>query len=98
MFFILFNLLSTIIAPNFPAQINFIPMINEVSFKSRNKYNKYEDIALGCMDLGLDFIKNDKTETSSTLSKLISIGYKCKDNIREYIMEKSNFILKLKTL
>lgn len=44
------------------------------------------------------FAKNDKSETSSTLSKLISMVYKGKGNIREYIMEMPNLASKLKTL
>jgi hypothetical protein len=44
------------------------------------------------------FAKNDKAETSSTLSKLISMSYKGKGNIREYIMEMSNLASKLKAL
>jgi hypothetical protein len=44
------------------------------------------------------FAKNDKAETSGTLSKLISMNYKGKGNIREYIMEMSNLASKLKAL
>ena len=44
------------------------------------------------------FEKNDKVETSTLLQSLISIKYKCKGNIREYIMEMSHIASKLKTL
>ncbi|XP_058770751.1 uncharacterized protein LOC131644300 [Vicia villosa] len=44
------------------------------------------------------FAKNDKAETSSTLSKLILMVYKGKGNIRDYIMEMSNLASKLKAL
>lgn len=44
------------------------------------------------------FAKNDKAETTSTLSKLISMVYKGKGNIWEYIMEMSNLASKLKAL
>lgn len=44
------------------------------------------------------FAKNDKAEISSTLSKLISIVYKGKGNIRDYIMKMSNLASKLKAL
>ncbi|XP_050890807.1 uncharacterized protein LOC127096256 [Lathyrus oleraceus] len=44
------------------------------------------------------FAKNDKAETSCTLSKLISMVYKGKGNIREYIMDMSNLTSKLKAL
>lgn len=44
------------------------------------------------------FAKIDKAGTISTLSKLISMVYKGKKNIREYIMEMSNLASKLKAL
>lgn len=44
------------------------------------------------------FAQNDKAETSSALSKLISMVYKGKWNIREYIMEMSNLASKFKEL
>ncbi|KAL3617519.1 hypothetical protein CASFOL_037840 [Castilleja foliolosa] len=44
------------------------------------------------------FAKNDKAETSTLLASLISMKYKGKVNIREYIMEMSNTASKLKAL
>ena len=44
------------------------------------------------------YAKNEKTEASSLLAKLISMRYKGKGNIREYIMEMSNLASKLKSL
>ncbi|RDX96477.1 hypothetical protein CR513_20863, partial [Mucuna pruriens] len=44
------------------------------------------------------FPKNKKAETSNLLAKLISMKYKRKGNIREYIMEMSNLATKLKSL
>ena len=44
------------------------------------------------------FAKNDKAETSTLLASLISMRYKGKANIREYIMEMSHIASKLKTL
>ncbi|RVW13644.1 Retrovirus-related Pol polyprotein from transposon TNT 1-94 [Vitis vinifera] len=44
------------------------------------------------------FAANKKVETSTILSKLVSIRYKGKKNIREYIMEMSNLVTRLKTL
>lgn len=44
------------------------------------------------------FAKNDKVEISSTLSILISMVYKGKEIIREYIMKMSNLTSKLKAL
>ena len=44
------------------------------------------------------FAKNKKVETSNLLAKLISMKYKDKSNIREYIIEMSNLASKLKAL
>lgn len=44
------------------------------------------------------FVKNDKAETSTLLQSLISMRYKGKGNIREYIMEMSHIASKLKGL
>jgi len=42
------------------------------------------------------FAKNEKIETSNLLAKLISMKYKGKSNMNEYIMEMSNLASKLK--
>ncbi|GAB2288874.1 hypothetical protein Dimus_038029 [Dionaea muscipula] len=44
------------------------------------------------------FTKNDKAETSTLLRSLLSMRYKGKGNIREYIMEMSHLASKLKAL
>jgi hypothetical protein len=44
------------------------------------------------------FEKNEKAETSMLLAKLISMTYTGNRNIREYIMEMSNIVSKLKAL
>ena len=44
------------------------------------------------------FAKNEKSEASNILAKLISIKYKGKNYIREYIMKMSNLTSKLKAL
>ena len=44
------------------------------------------------------FAKNDKAETNNLLAILISIKYKEKGNIREYIKKMSNIAFKLKAL
>ncbi|XP_028236867.1 uncharacterized protein LOC114416203 [Glycine soja] len=44
------------------------------------------------------FAKIEKAEMSNLLAKLISMKYKGKSNIREYIMEMSNLASKLKAL
>jgi transposase InsO family protein len=49
-------------------------------------------------DLEKRFAKNEKAETSTLLANLISMRYKGKGNIREYIMEMSHIASKLKAL
>ncbi|KAH9741472.1 Integrase catalytic domain-containing protein [Citrus sinensis] len=44
------------------------------------------------------FTQNDKAETSTHLASLISMKYKGKGNVREYIMEMSHLASKLKAL
>ena len=44
------------------------------------------------------FAANEKVETSTILSKLVSMRYKGKENIREHIMEMSNLVTRLKAL
>ena len=44
------------------------------------------------------FAANKKVETNTILSKFVSTRYKGKDNIREYIMEMSNLVTRLKAL
>ena len=44
------------------------------------------------------FAKNNKTETSTLLASLIFMKYKAKENIREYIMQMSHIVFKLKAL
>ena len=44
------------------------------------------------------FAANEKVETNTILSKLVSMRYKGKENIREYIMEISNLVTRLKAL
>ncbi|XP_029127004.1 uncharacterized protein LOC114915850 [Cajanus cajan] len=44
------------------------------------------------------FTSNEKVDASNLLAKLISMRYKGKGNIREYIMEMSNLASKLKAL
>ncbi|POO00956.1 hypothetical protein TorRG33x02_031390 [Trema orientale] len=53
---------------------------------------EFFEVIAGC------FQKNEKAETSTMLSTLIAMRYKVKENIREYIMEMSNLISKLKAL
>ncbi|RVW43228.1 hypothetical protein CK203_089700 [Vitis vinifera] len=44
------------------------------------------------------FAANEKIKTNTILSKLVSMRYKGKENIREYIMEMSNLVTRLKAL
>ena len=44
------------------------------------------------------FAINENVETSTILSKLVSLQYKGKENIMEYIMEMSNLVTRLNAL
>ncbi|PKU81467.1 hypothetical protein MA16_Dca024602 [Dendrobium catenatum] len=44
------------------------------------------------------FVDSKKVEISTILSKLVSMQYKGKGNIREYIMEMSNLVTRLRAL
>ena len=44
------------------------------------------------------FAKNDKAETNTLLLRLITMKYKGKGNVREYIMEMSHIVSKIKVL
>ena len=44
------------------------------------------------------FATNEKVKTNTSLSKLVSMWYKGEENIREYIMEMSNLVTRLKAL
>ncbi|XP_078154373.1 uncharacterized protein LOC144549493 [Carex rostrata] len=44
------------------------------------------------------FVKNEKSEIGTLLTKLVSMKYKDKGSIREYIMEMSNVVSKLRAL
>lgn len=65
----------------------------------RDSTSEQATIAKGFLDsLEQRFAKNKKVETSTLLAKLISMKYKDKGNIMEYIMEMSHLISKLKAL
>ena len=49
-------------------------------------------------DLEKRFVRNEKAEISTLFSSLVSMRYKGKRNIREYIMENSNLASKLRAL
>ncbi|CAA7388484.1 unnamed protein product [Spirodela intermedia] len=49
-------------------------------------------------ELKKKFTKNDKVETSTILTKLLSMKYKGKENIRKYILEMFHLASKLKAL
>ncbi|XP_074301650.1 uncharacterized protein LOC141633059, partial [Silene latifolia] len=50
------------------------------------------------VELEKRFVKNEKSETSTLLTSLVSMRYKATGNIREYIMEMSHIASKLKAL
>ena len=48
--------------------------------------------------IAYQFVEFEKVETNTILSKLVSMRYKGKENIREYIMEMSNLVTRLRAL
>ena len=71
---------------------HFIPEVFRGSISEGENARKFLD------EIEQYFAKNEKAETSNLLAKLISMKYKGKSNIREYIMEMSNLASKLKAL
>ncbi|RDX80970.1 hypothetical protein CR513_38411, partial [Mucuna pruriens] len=59
---------------------------------------KVQENSLKKLSNSLQCKKNEKAETSNLLAKLISIKYKGRGNIREYIIEMSNLTSKFKSL
>lgn len=64
----------------------------------RGSITKEEDVKSFLKELTDRFTSNVKVETTMLLTRLASMQYKGKDNIREYIMEKSNLVTRLRTL
>ena len=64
----------------------------------RGSITKDKDAKQFLKDVEKFFTKNEKAEASSLLSKLVSMRYKGRGNIREYIMEMSHLASKLKAL
>ena len=50
------------------------------------------------LDIEQVFAKNEKAETNTLLRKVVGMKYTNKENIRDYIMEISNIVRKLKSL
>jgi len=69
-----------------------IPEASRDSITEDNNAKKFQE------DVQQFFAKNEKAEASNLLSKLVSMRYKGKGNIREYIMEMSRLASKLKAL
>ena len=59
-------------------------------------FNEIIDVKDFLAEIEKRFAKNDKAETSTLLKRLISIKFKGKENIKEYIMEMSHIASKLK--
>ncbi|RVW22637.1 Retrovirus-related Pol polyprotein from transposon TNT 1-94 [Vitis vinifera] len=81
------------------ANVNNIPVLNDTNFK---KWKEHVIIVLGCMDLDYALREDRPSDLTSAStaeqSKLVSMRYKGKENIREYIMEMSNLVTRLKAL
>ena len=64
----------------------------------RGSMSKEKDTTKFLEEIEQCFTKNEKAETSTLLANLVSMKYKGKGNIREYIMEMSHIASKLKAL
>ncbi|KAL6315251.1 hypothetical protein AAG906_000330 [Vitis piasezkii] len=84
-------------ASSISANVNNIHVLNDTNFK---KWKEHVIIVLGCMDLDYA-LREDRPPnltSANTADKLISMRYKGKEHIREYIMEMSNLVARLKAL
>ncbi|KAL1292080.1 hypothetical protein AAHE18_20G245300 [Arachis hypogaea] len=75
-----------------------IALQEEKSTSTQENLNEDKDAKQFLKDVKKFFTKNEKVEASSLLTKLVSMRYKGKGNIREYIMEMSHLASKLKAL
>ncbi|RDX86507.1 hypothetical protein CR513_32153, partial [Mucuna pruriens] len=57
-----------------------------------------QSVRMFLKEIGQLFVKNEKAEMDILLAKLISMKYKGKENIRDYIMKMSNLASKLNSL
>jgi len=64
----------------------------------RDSITEDSNVKMFLEDVQQLFFKNEKAKTNNLLSKVVSMRYKGKGNIREYIMEMSNLASKLKSL
>ena len=73
-------------------------MKRSISEAFRGSITKIASAKKFLLDIEQVFAKNKKAETSTLLRKLVGMKYTNKENIREYIMEMSNIVGKLKAL
>ncbi|XP_060183340.1 uncharacterized protein LOC132613340 [Lycium barbarum] len=78
------------IVSSISAIMNNIPMLNGTNFKKRKEHIM---IVLGCMDLDYAL----RCDRPADLNETSTNEEKGKGNIREYIMEMSNLVTKLRT-
>ncbi|XP_042387361.1 uncharacterized protein LOC121979436 [Zingiber officinale] len=64
----------------------------------RGSISEDSNVSTFLNDITSRFTSNEKVEASTILSKFVSMRYKGKGNIKEYIMEISNMVTGLKTL
>ena len=73
-------------------------MKHNISDSIRGAMPKEENAKKFLSQIADCFIASEKVETSMHLSKLVLMRYNVKENIREYIMEMSNLVTKLRAL
>ncbi|XP_015931468.1 uncharacterized protein LOC107457801 [Arachis duranensis] len=79
-------------------RMSIMIMKRSISEVFRGSITENKDAKQFLKDVEKFFTKNKKAEASSLLSKLVSMRYKDKGNIRDYIIEMSPLVSKLKAV
>ena len=79
-------------------RMSFMIMKHSIPDTIRDAMPEEENAKSFLSQIAYRFAGSEKVQTSTILSKLISMWYKGKGNIREYIMEMSNLVTRLRAL
>ena len=80
------------------SRLSLMLMKSSISEAFRGSITKSANAKKFLLDIEQVFAKNEKAKTSTLLRKLVGMKYTNKENIREYIIEMSNIVGKLKAL
>ena len=79
-------------------RISLMIMKHTIPDSIRGAMPKEENAKRFLSQIADQFVGSEKVETSTLLSKLVSMWYAGKGNVREYIMEMSNLVTRLRAL